>query len=62
MAMWANYKDETMLNMKETRYRMHIYWYKERILQCEILLADAGSVQALESIPSSLASSVGANC
>ena len=56
---FANYKNEIMQNVKETRYRMHLYWYKERIQQCEILLAHMGSIQALKTIPLSLASPVG---
>ena len=37
---------------------MHLYWYKQKIWQCEILLAHTGSIQALETVPPSLFSSV----
>ena len=47
-----------MQNMEETRYRMHLYWYKQKIRQCEILLAHTGSIQTLKAISPSLASSV----
>ena len=55
--MLANYKDETMQHMKETRYRMHLYWFKQKIQQCEILLAFTQSIQALKIVPPSLPSS-----
>ena len=54
----ANYKDETIQNIEEIRYRMHLYWYKPKIWQCEILLAYTGSLKALKTIPPSLASYV----
>ena len=54
----ANYEDETVQNMEETRYRMHPSRYKQKIRQCEILLAHPGSIQILKTIPPSLASSV----
>ena len=57
-AMLANYKNETMQDMEETRYRMHLYQYKQKIQQCEILLAYTGCIQALKTIPPSLASPV----
>ena len=57
-AMLANYEDETIQNMEETRYRMHLYQYKEKIWWCEILLAHTVSIQTLKTIPPSLASSV----
>ena len=43
---------------KETRYRVHLYWYKQEIWQCKILLAHAGSIQTLKAIPSSLTRSI----
>ena len=46
-----------MWNMEETRLRVHLYWYKQKIWQCEILLAHTGSIQTLKNIPPSLASS-----
>ena len=42
-AMLANYEDE-MWDMEETRYRMHLYQYKEKICQCESLLAHTDSL------------------
>ena len=44
-AILAYYEDETMWDMEETRYRMHLYQYKQKIWQCEILLAHTGSIQ-----------------
>ena len=44
--------------MEETRYRMHLYWNKQKIRQFEILLAHTGSIQALKTVLPSLASSV----
>ena len=44
--------------MEEIRYRMHLYWYKQKIWQCEILLAHTGSIQALKTIPPSVATSI----
>ena len=46
-----------MWNMEETRYRMHLYWYKQKIQQCEIL-AYTGSIETLKSIPHSIPNSV----
>ena len=46
-----------MQNMGETKYRLHLYWYKQKIWQCELLLAHIGSILALNTIPPSLASS-----
>ena len=37
---------------------MHQCQYKQKIWQCEILLAHTGSIQALKTVPPSLASSV----
>ena len=45
--------------MEETRYRMHLYQYKQKIQPCEILMAQTGFIHALKTIPPSLASSVG---
>ena len=56
--MLANYEDETVWDMEETRYRMHLYWYKQKIHQCKILLAHTSSIQTSKGIPSPLASSV----
>ena len=39
--------------------RMHLYWYKQKMRQCEILLAHTGSIQTLKTVPPSLASYVG---
>ena len=39
-------------------YRMHLYHYKQRMWQCEILLAPTGSIQVLKIVPPSLTSSV----
>ena len=47
-----------MWGIEETRYRMHIYKYKQKIWKCEFLLAHTGSKQTLKVIPPSLASSV----
>ena len=44
--------------MKEARYRMHLYWYKQKIWQCEDLLAHTGFMQAFKTISPSLVSSV----
>ena len=57
-AMLANYADETVWDMEETRYRMVLYQYKQKIWQCKILLAHNGSIQILKAIPPSFASSV----
>ena len=43
-AISANYKDKTMQNMVEIRYRMHLYWYEQKIQQCEIHLAHTKEV------------------
>ena len=53
-AILDNYEDETVWDMDETRYRMHLYQYKQKIRQCEILLAHTGSIQNLKAIPPSL--------
>ena len=45
--------------MEETRYRMHLYWYKQKIWQYKILLAHTASIQTLKAIPPSLTSFVG---
>ena len=37
---------------------MHLYQYKQKIQQCEILLAHTGCIQALKTIPPPLAISV----
>ena len=37
MAILANYEDETMQNMEETRYMMHLFQYIQKIQQCETL-------------------------
>ena len=37
---------------------MHLYWYKQKIRQCEILFACTGSIQAFKTVPPSLASSL----
>ena len=47
-----------MWEMAETKYRMHLYWYKEMIQQCKILLANTGSIHDLKAVPPSLTSSV----
>ena len=44
--------------MEEARYRMHLYWYKQKIWQCKILLPNTGSIQNLKAIPPSLTSFV----
>ena len=36
--MYGNYVDETVWDMVETKYRMHLYQYKQKIWQCKILL------------------------
>ena len=45
--------------MEETRYRVYLYWYKQKIWQCKILLANTGSIKDLKVVPLSLTSSVG---
>ena len=57
-AILANYEDETVWDMEETRYRMHLFWYKQKIWQCTILLTHTGPIQTLEAILHSLASFV----
>ena len=56
--MLANYDDETVQNKEETRYRMHLYWYEQKIRQCEVLLAHTSFIQALKTAPPSLDVSV----
>ena len=48
MAILASYEEETVLDMEEIRYGMHLYGYKQKIWQCEILLAHTGSIQNLK--------------
>ena len=55
----ANYEDEAVQDMEETRYRMHLKQYKQKIWQCKILLTHTGSIQDLKVAPPPLTSSVG---
>ena len=43
-AILANYEDEIVRNMEETRYRMHLCPYKQKIWEYEILLVHTGSI------------------
>ena len=56
-AMLSNYEDETVLDMVETRYRMHLYQYKQKISNYKIILCHTGFKQALKTIPFSPTSS-----
>ena len=47
-----------MWEIQKTRHRMHLYWYKQSIQQCEILLANTGSIQDLNPVPLSLVSAI----
>ena len=53
-----NYENETVWDREETRYRMLLYCYQQKIQQFEILLVHNGSIQTLKAILASLASSV----
>ena len=57
-AMLGTYDDETAQDMEETRYRMYLCWYKQKIQQCKILLDHTGFIQTLKAIPPSLTSSI----
>ena len=48
-----------MWDMEETRYRTLLYWYKQEIWQCKIILAHTGSIHDLKFVPPSLTSLVG---
>ena len=52
-------EDKTMWDMEKNRYGMYLYWYKQKNLAMEVLLAHIGLIQTLKAIPPSLASSVG---
>ena len=54
----GSFEDETLWDMEETRYRIHLYQYKQIIMQCKIFLAHTGFIQTLKAIPPSLTSSV----
>ena len=47
-----------MWDTEETRCRMCLFWYKQKIWQCEILLAHIGPIQTLKTTFPSLAGSV----
>ena len=55
--MLGKYEGETVCDMEETRYRMHLYQYKQKISKCKVLLAHTGFIQMLKTIPPSLTSS-----
>ena len=55
--MLSNYEDETVWDMEESGYRMHLNQYKQKISKCKILLAHTGFIQTLKTIPPSLTSS-----
>ena len=57
-AILDNYEDETVWDMEETRYGMHLYWYKWKIQQCKIVLVHTGSIKTLKAVAPSLARSV----
>ena len=37
--------------MEETHYRMHLYWYKRKVKQFEILLVQMGAIHSLTTLP-----------
>ena len=53
-----NYEDEAVWDIEGSRYRMHLYQYKQKICQCKILLVHTGSIHTLNAIPPSFTSSV----
>ena len=53
-----NYEHETVQDMEKAWYRMHLYWYKQKIWQCKILLGPTSSKPDLKVVPPSLNSSL----
>ena len=52
LSILESYLNETLRNIEETCYRMHLYWFQKKIKQYEILVAHICPIHSLTSLSS----------